>query len=474
MTTVPSTNSIRATDAQGAPGLASDAMRRLLSVARALSATDDLREVLSVIIDAMRDLLDAERATVFEFDATNAELFTTVAHGLTASPSAAGATPNGDAPPLDTPTHDPTREGGIRIPITRGIAGECARHHRVINVPDAYADPRFNREVDKQTGFTTRSILAAPLTGVDGELIGVAQILNKRGRPFNTDDEEIAQALASQAAVAMKRTRLLRDRLVREKLEREIEVARRLQQQTFPTDLPRLKGYQIAGRSEPADRTGGDAYDAVPLWNDNGRWRVAGKDRQADGALFLMADATGHGVGPALSVTQARSMLRMGVRLGAELDRLARHMNEQLCDDLVTGRFITAWIGVLDARTHTLHSMSAGQAPLVIYRAAGDRFEVLDADVLPMGIMRDLELPLRAPITLGPGDSFLALSDGFYESMDDAREQFGCKRVCDIVREHASEGAEAVLRAVEDAVHRFTKGAPPDDDRTSLIIRRAE
>lgn len=470
MTTAPTTSKVPVADAQSAPGLASDAMRRLLSVARALSATDDLREVLSVIIDAMRDLLDAERATVFEFDSGSAELFTTVAHGLNAPASAPGN--NGEACPIDPLASDPTREGGIRIPITRGIAGECARHRRVINVPDAYADPRFNREVDKQTGFTTRSILAAPLLGVDGELIGVAQVLNKRGRPFNADDAEVAQALASQAAVAMKRTRLLRDRLVREKLEREIEVARRLQQQTFPTDLPKLRGYQIAGRSEPADRTGGDAYDAVALWNDMGRWRVVGKDQDAEGALFLMADATGHGVGPALSVTQARSMLRMGVRLGAELDRLARHMNEQLCDDLVTGRFITAWIGVLDARTHTLHSMSAGQAPLVIHRAGEDRFEVLDADVLPMGIVRKLELPQRQPIVLGPGDSFIALSDGFYESMDAQREQFGCKRVCEIVRGCASEGAEAMLRAIEHAVHAFTGGAPADDDRTALIIRR--
>lgn len=461
MTTAPSRPN---EGAEATSALASDAMmRRLLSVARALSATDDLGQVLSVIIDAKRDLLDAERATVFEFDANAGELFTTVAHGVSSTSN------NGDS--------DEAHGGlttGIRIPITRGIAGECARHRTVINVPDAYADPRFNREVDKQTGFRTRSILAVPLVGVDGELIGVAQILNKRDGPFATEDQEIAIALASQAAVAMKRARLLLDRRVREKLEREIEVARRLQQQTFPKNLPQPDGYEIVGFSEPADRTGGDAFDAVALFCDNARWRAAGPDQPIQGAMLLMADATGHGVGPALSVTQARSMLRMGARLGADLDRVARHMNEQLCEDLVTGRFITAWLGLLDARANLLHSVSAGQAPLLVLRAKSGEVENREADVLPLGIMRGLELPPHEPIRLDEGDAFIALSDGFYESAnaDGSGEQFGVKRVADIVKRTARHGGRAMLDAIQSELQKFTDGAPADDDRTALIVLR--
>lgn len=465
MTTVPA----RPSPSAASSALANDAMRRLLSVARALSATDDLAQVLSVIIDAMRDLLDAERATVFEFDAAASELFTTVAHGVSSAQNgASNAESDGAAPGAGAGLTT-----GIRIPITRGIAGECARHRAVINVPDAYADPRFNREVDKQTGFTTRSILAVPLVGVDGELIGVAQVLNKRGGPFGDEDREIALALAGQAAVAMKRARLLLDRMVREKLEREIEVARRLQQQTFPKQLPQPEGYEIVGFSEPADRTGGDAFDAVPLWCDNARWRASGEDKPVHGAMLLMADATGHGVGPALSVTQARSMLRMGARLGTELDRVARHMNEQLCEDLVTGRFITAWLGLLDARAHLLHSVSAGQAPLLILRAKAGAVENRDADVLPLGISRGLELPPREPIGLQPGDAFIALSDGFYESQNAEGEQFGVKRVAEIVRRTACEGADAMLRAIREELEAFTGGAPAEDDRTALIVLRA-
>lgn len=457
MTSVPA----RPNPSAASSALANDAMRRLLSVARALSATDDLDQVLSVIIDAMRDLLDAERATVFEFDAPTSELFTTVAHGVSS------ATNNGDSFGAQG-----SLTTGIRIPITRGIAGECARHRATINVPDAYADPRFNREVDKQTGFVTRSILAVPLVGVDGELIGVAQILNKRGGPFGEEDQEIALALAGQAAVAMKRARLLLDRMVREKLEREIEVARRLQQQTFPKQLPQPEGYEIVGFSEPADRTGGDAFDAIPLWCDSTRWRASGEGKPVHGAMLLMADATGHGVGPALSVTQARSMLRMGARLGTELDRVARHMNEQLCEDLVTGRFITAWLGLLDARSHVLHSVSAGQAPLLVLRASKGEVENHDADVLPLGIVRGLELTKREPFTLEPGDAFIALSDGFYESQNREGEQFGVKRVAEIVKRTSCDGADAMLGAIKDELSDFTDNAPAEDDRTALIVLR--
>lgn len=457
MTSVPA----RPNPSAASSALANDAMRRLLSVARALSATDDLGQVLSVIIDAMRDLLDAERATVFEFDGASSELFTTVAHGVSS------ATSNGDSYSAQG-----SLTTGIRIPITRGIAGECARHRATINVPDAYADPRFNREVDKQTGFVTRSILAVPLVGVDGELIGVAQILNKRGGPFGEEDREIALALAGQAAVAMKRARLILDRRVREKLEREIEVARRLQQQTFPKQMPQPEGYEIVGFSEPADRTGGDAFDAIPLWCDNTRWRASGAGKPVHGAMLFMADATGHGVGPALSVTQARSMLRMGARLGSELDRVAHHMNEQLCEDLVTGRFITAWLGLLDARENLLHSVSAGQAPLLVLRASSGEVENRDADVLPLGIMRGLELPPRDPIALAPGDAFIALSDGFYESQNPRGEQFGVKRVMAIIKHTACDGADAMLGAIKDELSQFTNDAPAEDDQTALIVLR--
>lgn len=431
-------------------GLPQDALRRVLAVARKLGASDDLSEILSVIIDAMRDLLRADRATVFEYDGSTNELFSTVAHGLSAGgPST-----------------------GIRIPATAGIAGQCAQSRRIVNVPDAYADPRFNQAVDKATGYRTRSILTIPLEAAGGELIGVAQVLNKEGGPFGPADEEIAEALAAQTAVAIRRARLLEDRLMREKLERDIELARRMQQQTFPTSVPRIAGYDIAGFSEPAEQTGGDAFDLVGFVRRGHELIVVEPDDPATGALLFLADATGHGLGPALSVTQARSMLRMGLRVGVGMQPIAEHMNRQLCDDLPSGRFITAWIGLLDAEAGTLLSFSAGQGPLLHYCAASDEIVCVPAQAMPFGIMADMEADAPCPLRLEPGDFFVVLSDGFFEAARPTGEQFGEPRVYEIIRASKDRSAAELFEAIRSAVWAFTGPIEAADDQTAIVVKR--
>jgi len=147
-------------------GLPADAVAKLLAVSRRLAETGELADVLSTVIDALRDLLSAERATVFEYDAGADQLFTQVAHGI----------------------GDREGQGIIRIPSSRGIAGAAATSRQIINIPDAYTDERFNREVDLRTGYRTRSILAIPLVDHDGGLVGVAQVLNREGGPFGPSE----------------------------------------------------------------------------------------------------------------------------------------------------------------------------------------------------------------------------------------------------------------------------------------------
>lgn len=445
-----------------------DVLSRLLSVARHLGASADLNEILSVIIDAMRDTLQADRATVFEYDAKTHELFTMVAHGVRAEKSEA----------RDQRTEDKESPGEIRIPANAGLAGECAQTRSIINVVNAYADQRFNSSVDRQTGYRTESMLTIPLVGDDGELVGVAQVLNKRGGPFTAEDESIAEALAAHAAVAMRRGRLIEDRMVRQRLERDLELARRIQQSSFPAELPRLDRFDIAAWNEPADQTGGDVYDVVPRWDVNGHGAECQASNRAaskvNRVLLLMADATGHGVGPALSVTQLRSMLRMAVRLGAELHEFARQANFQLCEDLPNGRFITAWFGELDADQSTLTSFSAGQGPLLHFDAARDTFAQLDADSVPLGILEDIEPAPSPAIQMHAGDFFAVISDGIFEATDPGGKQFGAQRVMDSLRESRHHDAQAMIASLRRALERFCRDRPADDDRTAIIIQRRD
>jgi len=136
---------------------------------------------LRAICDALRDGLDAERASVYRLDDPARELLTVVAHG--------------DQPQDGTPL--------IRMPADDGLAGACLRLGHLINVPDAYQDQRFNPSFDEKTGFTTRSVLSIPLRSDDGSTIGVAQVLNHRHGPFSAAEEVKALQLAPRCALTL-------------------------------------------------------------------------------------------------------------------------------------------------------------------------------------------------------------------------------------------------------------------------------
>src|SRR5207244_2610231 len=149
----------------------------ILDVAKALVAERDLDRLLKLIVHAAARVVEADRCSLFLVDRERGELWTKVAQGIG------------------------TKE--IRIPIDRGIAGAVATTNAAINIPDSYKDPRFNQNVDKQTGYKTRNILCVPMRSVEGDVVGVLQALNTLGgKTFTDEDEELLSALGGQAAAA--------------------------------------------------------------------------------------------------------------------------------------------------------------------------------------------------------------------------------------------------------------------------------
>jgi signal transduction histidine kinase len=159
-----------------------DRLSRLMKVGAAVSSELDLDALLRTISQATSQLLQAERSTVFLVDRAKGELWSRVAEGLERSE--------------------------IRIPLNSGIAGMVTTSGTPVRISDPYSDPRFNPEVDKRTGYLTRNILCAPMRNPRGQVIGVFQVLNKRGGDFTTLDEQLLASLSSQAAVALENAQL--------------------------------------------------------------------------------------------------------------------------------------------------------------------------------------------------------------------------------------------------------------------------
>lgn len=252
------------------------------------------------------------------------------------------------------------------------------------------------------------------------------------------------------------------------KLEDDLQLARQIQQKTFPQEFPQVNGYQIAAGSRPADATGGDTYDVVGVRRNDGQAQLA--HHHPDEVYVILSDATGHGMGPALTAAEVRSLFRMGVRLGRPMEEIATQMNEQLVADSHGGRFVTAWMGVLFPGSGRLQAFSAGQAPILCYRAASGTFEVMEADAPPLGVLPDVT-PESSTIELEPGDIMAIISDGAFETKASDGERFGLPRIEQLIRVNAQRDAQQILDAIDSAVTRFLDQAPADDDQTGIIIK---
>jgi phosphoserine phosphatase len=406
------------------------ALRQILEVTRKLAAPFDLDTMLTEVVNASREVLHADRGTVFLYDPASDELVVRVGTDL----------------------------DSIRIPADKGIVGESAQTRQVINVPDCYADPRFNRDIDRQTGYRSRCMLTIPLIGYEDSLVGVLQILNKHEGVFDARDEYVAQALAAQAAVVLHRARVTEQIIESERIGREISVARDVQMATLPKDMPEIPGYEFGGAFAPTDQTGGDLYDFVPLGNNR--------------LFMLMGDATGHGIGPALSATQVRAMLRVALRLQSSLDDAFIHINDQLCEDLPDDRFVTGFFGLLDAATHTVRFHSGGQGPIMHYQADMGEFDWHPATTFPLGYMPHSKLDAPHTAALDPGDVLGLISDGIYEYENEAGEQFGRRGVMRVLDEHPHAGAQELVDLIMDAARRHGGAAPQADDITIVLARR--
>ncbi len=402
----------------------------ILEVSRSLAATTELTPLLGKIQQAALRVLQCERATVFLYDRESNELYSRVATG----------------------------EGEIRFSAERGIAGEVVRTGVVVNVPDAYADSRFNPEIDRRTGFRTRNMIAFPLLGFDGTIVGVLQVLNKAAGSFDPWDDHLVEILGAQIGVALQRQLLLEHYAKKQRLEADLNIARDIQQGLLPKQAPEAAGFDIAGWNKPADQTGGDCYDFFVL--DDGAVAVA------------IADATGHGIGPALVIAECRALFRATISISQDLAAVVGRINNLLCDDLPDDRFVTAFFGVLSPAKQTLSYLSAGQGPLVRYTRATDEIAELSANALPLGIVPDIDTEQPEQLVMRSGDMMILVTDGFFEWSNAGNEQFGMSRINKVVRENRDRPSAEIIQALYEAVCCFAAGTPQDDDLTAVIIKK--
>ncbi len=366
-------------------------MEAILGVTSALAVPFDLMTMLGEVVAAAKQVLHADRGSVWLHDSAADELVLEVATGIRP----------------------------VRVPSGAGLVGACARTRQIINVPDCYADARFDPAVDRASGYRTRCMLTLPLVDHKDVLVGVMQVLNKAGGVFDADDEVLATALAAQCAVALQRVRMTESVIEGEKMRKALEMAREFQMSTLPATMPTLPGYDVCGVFHPAELTGGDTFDLSVI---------------DQGLLVVLGDATGHGIAPALSITQMHAMLRMAFRLGADLETAFMQVNNRLADTLPGDRFVTAFIGLLDPSAHRIRFQSGGQGPILHFHAATGTCARHKPTSFPLGAMQLTSPRPAVTLEMQPGDILALISDGIFEYGGAPGGQFGEQRVEEILQ----------------------------------------
>jgi phosphoserine phosphatase RsbU/P len=411
-------------------------LRILLNISRSLGQEIKLDRLLTLIVAEVTSAMDAERTSLLLYDSQSGELWSKVAEGMS------------------------TRE--IRMPLGSGIAGATAQTRTIINIPDAYADGRFNPSYDKASGFRTRSILSAPIINQNGRLIGVVQVLNKINQPaFTKQDEHFLEAICIHLGIALERAEMVEAYLQGQMLKQSLQLAREIQMGLVPKEFPafpQIPKIDIFASLEPAQDVGGDLYDYFLL--DGNR------------ICFVIGDVSDKGVPAALFMAMVRTAFRMAA-LGSNepIDSVLQKLNVFLCESNQSQMFVTVFAGVLDLRTGSIEYADGGHEPPYVVRRFGGAAMIEKVGGLALGFVPDYRFQCGR-IQLEAGDSLVLYTDGITEAMNSNHDLFGAPRIQETLDRCASGiTAQVLTKTLLGGVTAFTAGAQQSDDITLLVIR---
>lgn len=375
-----------------------------------------------------RDLVDADRCSIWLIDSKANELWTMVAHGVPE----------------------------LRIPLGHGIVGAAIANNETILVNDAAADPRFLQLAASAGGYQTKSLLVIPLRSSDGKVIGALQALNKPGG-FTEEDVNLLGLAATYSASAIETQRLRQEAEAARLILRELEIAQDVQQRLFPERTPELAPLDIAAYCRPAKSVGGDYYDFVEM---------------SDGGLFFtLGDVSGKGMGAAVLMASIQASIRSQVfDRPASLPNLVGVFNKAVASFSRSERYSTLFCGFFDPTFRHLTYVNAGQVDPLLLRHDSGELQRLDIGGPPVGLL-SFSMYTAGTLTLHPGDAILLFSDGISEATNENGDMWDDREVRQILKAKHALPAQEILEAVVQGADQFAGAAEQADDMTLMVLK---
>lgn len=401
--------------------------RVIFAHAAAISKQRDISTLLQLNADLARDLLGADRCSVWLLDDRNQELWTKVAHGVSE----------------------------IRIPMQSGLAGACLQANEAVLVNNLATDQRFYSNIDSSSGYITKSALCVPLQA-EGAAIGVLQVLNKVDG-FTDEDAELLRLMAIYSASAIQSEQLRQLSEGARLMRQELDIAASVQQRLLPQRSIKSDHLEYTGFCRPASKVGGDFYDLIP---------------RDDGSVGItLGDVAGKGFPAAVLMASIHTLLRhLLMQDNADLAKTITALNRTVHLSSSAERYATLFCGVLSADRTKLHFVNAGHVPPLIVRAKSGTISSEQRGEMPLGLMPYTQYT-QYTLDIHSGDLLVCMSDGIVEAEDASGNTIDPLLVNTILSEARHRSVADIVEHLVAAVDAYAGQENQFDDMTLVALR---
>lgn len=249
--------------------------------------------------------------------------------------------------------------------------------------------------------------------------------------------------------------------LVNQAREHELKVAKDIQSNLLPSQIPQIANYNLATHYHPAKEVGGDYYDLIEIDSDH--------------LGLVVADVSGKSIPGSMLMTMTRALLRMEASRNMSPAQTFIEVNRILAKDITRGMFVTAMYGILQISTHRFTLSSAGHNPAIVARAQTGENELVNPKGMALGLDRGTifnKTVRDQTISLYPGDRVVFYTDGVPEAMSPQKEEFGDDRFLELVKKTADKNAQGLVETLVQTLLQWRGKAEQSDDITIVAFQR--
>ena len=341
-----------------------------------------------------------------------------------------------------------------KLDLTDGVMAKAVEQKKCIRVGNVRKDVReiaeFYFDLDNKTNFTTYSVLCSPLIAAN-ECIGVIHCLNKKtdDKLFVENDRKLLETLSAPAALAIRNAKMAKEMVEKNKIQKEVEIVGEIQKSLLSQN--KKEDFPIAGINIPAKVVSGDFYN----FSDLGEGKYG----------FGVADVSGKGIKSSLLMSKASSLYRCLSKTNFSAADLLVQLNEEICETISRGMFVTMLIGIYDSNKQELLLSSAGHEPPIILSEDGVFTNYTEAGP-PLGIVPQIKYKENT-IPFAKSSMYI-FTDGITEIKNPKGEMLGSEGFQNYIKQYQSTANNERLKVIIDDI--LNKGHVQKDDLTIVVV----